>query len=100
MPSGNGQPIPVISKRVTVSHTVEAETPQARAILWLLRPASNLSRRISFAFFIDTLLCAIEVGLLPVGCGRPTLEASWERRYVTRDRKRPCRSPIRSSAEN
>jgi len=39
---------------------------KAGAILWFLRPASNLSLRISFAFFIDTLLYAIEVGLLPV----------------------------------
>jgi hypothetical protein len=52
------------------------------------------------AFFLDTLLCATFAGLLPIGCGGPTLGAGQERRYVIRERKRPCRSPITLACPN
>jgi hypothetical protein len=55
---------------------------------------------ISLAFFVDTLLRAIEIGLLAVGCRRPTSEAGRERRYVTRHQNAHADHGLRRMAEN
>src|SRR5216684_235386 len=60
MPSGSGQPSSALSRRFSVSRTVEGASPRRRAISRVGMPAENFKRMISRTWRIETLSAGID----------------------------------------